>query len=220
MRREFIELRQNTRNNRTIVLAAHSLACERGERLLFKDLSFTLKRGEVLQVVGANGAGKSSLLKILAGLNLPLAGTITWQNNDIIEDPASYRAAVCYLGHANGIKAGLTVTENIDFASCLQKPNSRNQQEAIKQLGLADYAEVLVEQLSAGQQRRVALAQLLVSPASLWILDEPFTSLDKQTVEMLEQSLAEHCHRGGLVVIATHQSLKRADFAITTCELS
>jgi len=187
------------------VLTIDSLTCERAERLLFKDLSFSLAAGDVLQVTGANGAGKSSLLKILAGLIPPQAGKLLWQGQDIEIDRADYLGSIAYLGHLDGVKLGLTINENLNYAADLRRKIIMPPEQAIAQLGLGAQANQLVAHLSAGQRRRVALAQLLMSGAKLWILDEPFTALDKQTAMLLETLISHHCEAGGLVVIATHQ---------------
>jgi heme exporter protein A len=197
----------------------NSLSCERGERLLFQDLSFILHPGEILQIIGKNGAGKSSLLKILAGLARPLTGTVRWQNQVIEDDRAAYAAMICYLGHLDGIKAGLSVAENLHFSRCLMQQSLDNESLAIQRFGLTHYANILTEDLSAGQKRRVALARLLVSSAKLWILDEPFTSLDKQTIILLEQIFTEHCIQGGMIIMATHQTLNISNIPLKTCEL-
>ena len=201
------------------MLTVNSLSCERGERLLFKDLSFSLPPGEIAQITGKNGAGKSSLLKIIAGLARPLSGIVSWQNQTIEHDRTAYAALICYLGHLDGVKVGLSVAENLHFSRCLMQGSLNKEALAIQHLGLTQQANILVEDLSAGQKRRVALAQLLVSSAKLWILDEPFTSLDKQTITILERMFAEHCIKGGMIVVATHQPLNISNVPIQTYEL-
>lgn len=201
------------------MLTANTLSCERGERLLFSHLSLAVYPGQVLQVLGANGVGKSSLLKMLAGLIPPLAGTISWDGELITTERAAYLAATYYLGHLNGIKSELTSLENVYFASRLMNKPKTDILFALTKLGLADHADVLVAHLSAGQKRRVALAQLLLSPAKLWILDEPFTALDRQSIRLVEQLLEQHCLKGGMAIIATHQTINIPAAMLQTCEL-
>lgn len=201
------------------MLTVNSLSCERGERLLFKDLSFILPPGQIAQIIGKNGAGKSSLLKIIAGFAQPLSGIVSWQNQTIKHDSMAYAALICYLGHLDGVKAGLSVAENLHFSRCLMRGALSKEALAIQHLGLNQSTNTLVEDLSAGQRRRVALARLLVSSAKLWILDEPFTSLDKQTITILEQMFVQHCMKGGMIVIATHQTLNISNVPIQTYEL-
>lgn len=192
------------------MLTAKSLSCERGERLLFDNLNFTVRPGEILQVTGANGAGKSSLLKIIAGLIQPQAGTVLWQQQPIADNKAIYLANMHYLGHLDGIKLGLTVLENVNFAGCLMAKMAIDSHTAIQHVGLADFSQSLASTLSAGQKRRIALAQLIVSGAKLWILDEPFTALDQQTTVIVEQLIESHRQNGGMAIIATHQSTQTA----------
>jgi heme exporter protein A len=201
------------------VLTINSLSCERGERLLFSDLSLVLPPGEILQVIGRNGTGKSSLLKILAGLARPLSGTVSWNEQNIENDRAVYHAMICYLGHLDGIKAGLSVAENLHFNGSLMHSSKQNAHLAIAYFGLQKQAHTLIGDLSAGQKRRAALTQLYISSAKLWILDEPFTSLDKESLVLLEQLFAEHCAKGGMIIAATHQMLGITTIPVTTCEL-
>lgn len=186
------------------LLQAAQLSCVRDERVLFKGLNLTLKAGQMLQVSGLNGSGKSSLLRILAGLMAPTTGSIHQ------EIAAENKSCCLWIGHAPGIKAHLSARENLAWLSTLHQTLISDEQAlelALATVGLSDYAEAPCYVLSAGQQRRVALARLYLSPPLLWFLDEPFAALDQQTVAQLEQHLSAHCARGGAVVLTTHQPL-------------
>ncbi|MTD28767.1 cytochrome c biogenesis heme-transporting ATPase CcmA [Erwinia sorbitola] len=187
------------------MLAAQNLTCVRDERTLFSELSFTVKAGEIVQVEGENGAGKTSLLRILAGLSRADQGEVLWQQRSIQQQRETYHASMLYLGHLPGIKAVLTPLENLSFWYAQRAPDELWQ--ALEQVDLMGYEEVAVAQLSAGQQRRVALARLWLSAAPLWILDEPLTAIDKSGVETLMARLVEHADQGGAVILTTHQEL-------------
>jgi heme exporter protein A len=187
------------------MLAAQNLTCVRDERTLFSDLSFTVNAGDIVQVEGENGAGKTSLLRILAGLSQPEKGEVHWQQRNIRQQREHYYASLLWLGHLPGIKAVLTPFENLRFWY-VDRPEQAIWQ-ALEQVDLTGYEDVAVAQLSAGQQRRVALARLWLSSAPLWILDEPLTAIDKSGVEKLMARCVEHASRGGAVILTTHQDL-------------
>ncbi|BCQ35953.1 cytochrome c biogenesis heme-transporting ATPase CcmA [Erwinia rhapontici] len=187
------------------MLAAQNLTCVRDERTLFSDLSFTVKAGDIVQVEGENGAGKTSLLRILAGLSRAEQGDVLWQQRSIQQERENYHASLLYLGHLPGIKAVLTPFENLSFWHAERSPEELWQ--ALEQVDLTGYEDVAVSQLSAGQQRRVALARLWLSAAPLWILDEPLTAIDKSGVDQLIARLVLHADRGGAVILTTHQEL-------------
>jgi len=189
-------------------LEAKGLLCERDDRILFSDLSFDVNAGEWIQIVGGNGAGKTTLLRLLTGLARPDAGEVCWQAEPLHRVRDSYHQNLLWIGHQPGIKTRLTALENLRFfhhhgdtARCL---------EALAQAGLAGYEDLPVNQLSAGQQRRVALARLWLTHASLWILDEPFTAIDVNGVDRLTRRMADHTARGGMVIMTTHQPLNVA----------
>ncbi len=186
------------------MLEAHNLSCIRDDHALFAHLSLTLSAGELLQVEGANGAGKTSLLRILAGLSQPERGQVCWQGQPIGRCRDRYQSSLLYLGHKPGIKAGLTPLENLAFLH--QVPEAALWQ-ALACVGLAGYEDLPAGQLSAGQQRRVALARLWLSRASLWILDEPFTALDQAGSTALLARLCAHAEGGGLLLLTSHQPL-------------
>lgn len=193
----------------TPVLTVDALACERGERLLFKNLGFELSGGEALLVRGGNGHGKTSLLRILCGLSAPAAGEVRWQGASIARTREHYGRQMAYIGHANGIKDELTPLENLRLAAAL---SGRTMDEdaataALQRVGLSRCMDLPARVLSFGQRRRVALAGLVTAGALLWILDEPLTGLDVQGVAMVETMIRDHVAAGGLAVMTTHQPL-------------
>ncbi|MDC7828224.1 MULTISPECIES: cytochrome c biogenesis heme-transporting ATPase CcmA [Pseudomonas] len=182
------------------LLDAVALRCERGGRLLFDDLSLGLAAGESLQIGGVNGSGKTSLLRILAGLLPADAGEV--------RRPAAVE--LLWLGHAPGLAEGLTALENLHSLANLWRPTTPAAcLAALAALGLADWADEPCRQLSAGQRRRVALARLhLPAPPRLWLLDEPFTALDAASCTQLEERLRAHCAAGGALVLTSHRELE------------
>ena len=194
----------------TLHLQAANLACERDWRLLFEHLDFELRPGDMLQVSGPNGSGKTSLLRLLAGLMQPTAGVVRLNGKPLNEQRSELARNLIWIGHAAGIKDVLTAEENLSWLSALHHPASREAiWQALAAVGLKGFEDVPCHTLSAGQQRRVALARLYLPGPPLWILDEPFTALDKQGVAQLEAHLAQHCEQGGLVVLTTHHTLAR-----------
>jgi heme exporter protein A len=187
------------------MLDAHDLTCTRDERTLFSELSFSICAGEMVQVAGQNGAGKTSLLRILAGLAQAEEGDVRWQGKIIQRQRDVFHQDLLWLGHQPGIKAALTAFENLSFFHAESVENRRWQ--ALAQAGLVGFEDVPVNQLSAGQQRRVALARLWLSSARLWILDEPFTAIDAAGVEKLTRRMVQHTEGGGMVILTTHQPL-------------
>lgn len=190
-------------------LSAHGLACERGERLLFKNLNFDLGAGEALLVRGGNGHGKTSLLRILCGLSMPAAGSVTWRGEPLSKVHEQYGHEMAYLGHANGIKEDLTPVENLLLASSLngREMNEALATSALRASGLSRCLDIPARVLSFGQRRRVALAGLMTAGALLWIMDEPLTGLDVHGVARVEQMIRDHVAAGGLAIMTTHQPL-------------
>ena len=176
----------------------------RAGRTVFRGLSFALEAGDALLVRGPNGSGKSSLLRLLAGFLAPAAGRLAWAGQPVADDLPSYRARLHYIGHANAIKGVLGVRENLDFATRLRGDDTGSAASALTTFGLADLTDAPARYLSAGQQRRLALARLLAAPRELWLLDEPAVGLDQASRARLEQALGSHREAGGLAVIATH----------------
>jgi heme exporter protein A len=187
-------------------LTAEKLACARGERRLFDGLSFRVKAGQALAVEGANGAGKTSLLRLIAGFLAPAGGRILVKTAAGESDDAEERGRlVGWLGHLDGLKPQLTVREQLVFYARLY---GRPLDDAVlDRVGLARQAELPCRYLSAGQRRRLALARLLVSRRSLWLLDEPFAALDTSGQALVAQLMARHCGEGGIIIAATHDPL-------------
>ncbi|TVR83383.1 MAG: heme ABC exporter ATP-binding protein CcmA [Rhodospirillales bacterium] len=190
------------------VFAGHRLTCIRGQRVVFRDLSFEVNAGGLLLLVGANGSGKTSLLRLMAGLLAPAAGVICWDGDDVRRDAETFRGVMRYVGHLDAVKPALTVAEHLRFWAALQiAPGSPAQPEvttALEAFGIAHLAELPGRFLSAGQRRRLALARLLLVPARLWLLDEPRTALDTAAVARLDAAIADHRRTGGVVVLSSH----------------
>jgi heme exporter protein A len=191
------------------MLEALNLSCVRGTRLLFKGLNFSATAGELIELRGENGSGKTSLLRILSGLATPAAGEVRWQGKNIRSLGEDYSGAVAYLAHQNAVKDELTAIENLRIANgvagnALSKPQA---EAALERVGLRRQQNLPVRVLSAGQRRRLALARLLTSNAALWILDEVLTSLDDSAIKLSRQFIGEHLTKGGIAIVATHQEL-------------
>ncbi|WP_430472492.1 cytochrome c biogenesis heme-transporting ATPase CcmA [Zestomonas insulae] len=190
------------------VLETVALACERDWRLLFEGLDLSLHGGDMLQVSGPNGSGKTSLLRLLSGLMRPTSGEVRLNAQPLDKLRGELARNLLWIGHAAGIKGLLTAEENLAWLCALHEPAERAAiWQALEAVGLRGFEDVPCHTLSAGQQRRVALARLYLDAPPLWILDEPFTALDKQGVAQLEAHLARHCEQGGLVVLTTHHTL-------------
>jgi heme exporter protein A len=191
-----------------LLLEARDLSCERDHRVLFEGLDLSLDRGQVLQVAGANGSGKTTLLRFLSGISSAYAGEIRWCGKLLDAVMVSYRSQFLYLGHAPGVSLQLTPLENLRwYFSLNESVSEEGLWWALGVVGLVGFEEVPAYRLSAGQQRRIALARLRLSQVPLWILDEPFTAIDLAAVAELEQILAEHARDGGAVVLTTHHTL-------------
>lgn len=191
-------------------LWAQNLECQRGDAILFSGVNFRLVSGQILQVEGANGSGKTSLLRILAGLSPPSAGDVLWRGERIGRRRAAFSEEIAYLGHQLGLKAELSVRENLHWA-CALKARAHGLEQvgpALARVGLAGREDVPVRALSAGQRQRIGLARLVSSGAALWILDEPFTALDAAGIAVAHQLLEEHVERGGLAVVTSHQAIQ------------
>ncbi len=191
------------------MLSVTNLECVRGDRQLFAGLSFQLETGSLLYVRGANGSGKTTLLRAIAGLVLPEAGEIHWNGAETCKQRDEFNADVFYLGHHYGLKFELTPYENLRiFANLSGHVISEAQiEDALKRMGLARCIELPVKVLSQGQKRRVVLARLLLQPAKLWVLDEPFVALDVSAVSLLQEIIRDHVAGGGMVVLTTHQEV-------------
>ena len=188
-------------------LEAQGLACVRGERLVFEGVSFRLAAGDALVLHGPNGSGKTSLLRLIAGLVRRQAGALLWQGAEVAADAESWRAEVAYVGHQDAVKPLFTVAENLAFWASLAGAGGGRVGPALARFGLAALAEVPARFLSAGQRRRLALARLLAAPRRVWLLDEPSANLDAEAAAALSAVMAGHRAAGGVVVAATHAPL-------------
>ena len=188
------------------MLHAEGLSGIFDDRVLFQALTLTVGPGELLQVAGDNGAGKTSLLRMLCGLTRPESGTVSWQGEPLASVREAFHRQLLWLGHKPGVKTALTADENLHFFF----PQTRQQtrEAALAEMGLAGYEDVPLSQLSAGQQRRVALTRLWLTSATLWILDEPFTALDASAIATLSRRLEQHVLAGGSAILTTHQPLR------------
>jgi heme exporter protein A len=184
-------------------LAAHGIACQRGGRLLFADLSFKLEPGQGLLVTGPNGAGKTSLLRLIAGL-LPLAAGSFESGDTSLPLPEHCH----YVGHANGIKSALTLQENVAFWVDFLGGGNADLDDALEMFGFAELKDLPAGLLSAGQKRKLALLRLFAAPRPIWLLDEPSVSLDAASVKVLDKAIAQHLAQGGIAVVGSHTSLK------------
>lgn len=190
------------------LLQASALFCERDERVLFSGLDLTVSAGELVQIKGSNGSGKTTLLRILCGLNEDYEGDILWKGESLSEERENFLSSMIYIGHRVGVNRILTPRENLRWSASLHAPIDDNRiVAALGRLGLRAYEDIPCRNLSAGQTQRVALSRLLISPACLWILDEPFTTLDVHGVKHLESLLSEHVNAGGAVILTTHHAL-------------
>lgn len=189
-------------------LTAENLCCERNDHILFEQLDFTVQSGEVLQIKGLNGSGKSSLLRLLCGLAPATIGNIYWNGKPIQTCRENFLQQLIYIGHQLGLKGGLTPRENCQQAVAMANKSQRVSIDfALEAVVLASHSNSLTENLSAGQKRRVALARLLLYPAALWVLDEPFTALDSDGVRLIIELLTNHVQQGGLAIITSHQAI-------------
>ena len=193
-----------------MTLQAHQLSCIRGDLQLFAGISFEIHPGDALWVSGTNGSGKTSLLRMLCGLSAPVEGEVRWNGRDIRRQREEFGSKLVYLGHLNGVKDDLMAWENLVIASTLAgHPVSEDEaHDALEQLGLGRAADLPTRALSQGQRKRVALARLSLGMAMpLWILDEPFTALDKSAVAALCGTISRHLAGGGMVIYTTHQEI-------------
>lgn len=184
------------------------MSCERDDAPLFEPVSLALSAGDIVQLEGANGVGKTTLLRCIGGLSSRWHGEMVWCGEPLSRRRAEFAAGTIYLGHAIGLKAALSARENLQWWAGLRGIDARAEVEgALERVGLAGYEDSPCYQLSAGQQRRVGLARLFLTDAKLWILDEPFTAIDRRGVSELEQWIAAHAAAGGAVLLTSHQPL-------------
>lgn len=198
-----------TTSQHSPLLRATSLTCIREDRLLFDQLNIEINAGDIVQVEGPNGSGKTSLLRILAGLSQPFEGDIFFNNQLISQAREEFHQNLLYLGHLPGVKGEMNAQENLSFNLALHgfSTDSADIKETLAAVNLSGFEDSLASHLSAGQHRRISLARLYKSNARIWILDEPFTAIDKQGVQALELLFKAHIDQGGCVILTTHQDL-------------
>lgn len=204
------------------MLEASQIECVRGNRRLFRDLSFRLEAHQALRVRGENGSGKTSLLRIIAGLSPAESGSVSWNAGSIRALGEDYLHDLLFVGHSNGLKDDLSPVENLRYALVLAGVGADDPalRAALAEQGLTAVADLPVKLLSQGQKRRVALARLLFSAQKpLWILDEPFIALDAASVERLASTITRQLRRGGMVIFTTHQEVELPGTAMRTLEL-
>jgi heme exporter protein A len=185
-------------------LAGERLAALRGERLVFHDIGFAVAPGDAMILAGPNGTGKSSLIRLIAGFTPPAAGRLLWDGMDALDDPPLHARRLCFVGHLDAVKPGLTVSDNLKLSISTDKTRI---EAALASVDLVRFAPLPARLLSAGQKRRLALARLALTDAPLWLLDEPTTGLDAASVKRLEERFASHRAAGGMIIAATHLPL-------------
>jgi heme exporter protein A len=201
-------------------LSLRNVSCIKQQKKIFSAISCDVSSQEILLIEGENGAGKSSLLRLAAGLATPFIGTITWQNRIIQRIPHEYAEHLFYLGHQHGIKLGLTVKENILLAHHLNSNRIDDMENMLQTLQLSANLHTVTTYLSAGQKRRVALAKLFLSNKKIWILDEPLTALDVNTQDFCLLQFESHVKKGGLLILSSHHELPWQHQAIKKIRLS
>lgn len=204
------------------MLIAKDLSCVRAERWLFKNTNIELNAGGLLYVLGENGSGKSSLLRLLCGLLMPESGEIFWCGKPIKQNPENFRSELSYIGHLNGLKDDLTALENLKINERLTDiyVDDKSALNALAAIGVERCANLPVRSLSQGQKRRVALAKLWLSKSQLWILDEPFAALDAASSEVLASRLSAHTVNGGMIIITMHHQVSINAQSTQTVRLS
>ena len=185
------------------------LTCIRGERLVFTELSFSIKKGQILHLKGPNGSGKSTLLRLMAGLIRPAKGVVLWKKENILSEPELFHQILHYVGHQDAVKAALTVEENLSFWARMANVDKEERfvHEALTKFSLSHLASLPARFLSAGQRKRLNLSRIYATKAPLWLLDEPSNSLDTESLRILIEAISGHQRAGGLTAIATHDDL-------------
>ncbi|MEN8213148.1 MAG: cytochrome c biogenesis heme-transporting ATPase CcmA [Pseudomonadota bacterium] len=207
-------------SNSTVHLQADSVECSRDDRLLFEDLSVEVSGGDALILEGRNGTGKTTLLRILCGLRRPDEGEVRWSGVAIEECAVDFHRHMAYVGHLDGIKRELTALENLRLLQTLSGRGRLSIEEALEAVELGGFEDIPVHYLSAGQKRRAALARLLVTDARLWILDEPFTSLDVHGIALVESLMDRHLSAKGALVMTSHHQVNLSAGVIKRLNLS
>lgn len=190
------------------ILTLKNLSCEREDRILFAGLDYSFPSASITQLEGPNGAGKTTLLRILAGLFTSYEGEVRWQDQALFKCQLEYQSQLLFIGHKSAVKTSMTPLENLRYLEGLNHTvNEDLLWQALNSVGLAGYEHTLCRNMSAGQQRRVALARLYLSNAKVWILDEIFTAIDKQGVAQFEQLLIDKASSGVCIILTTHHQL-------------
>ncbi len=203
-----------------VLLQIDNLACIRDDRVLFEHLNLSLVAGQMLLVEGYNGSGKTSLLRILTGLKLPDEGKVLWKGISIDRLTSDYYEQVSYVGHHDGVKRELTCLENLRLVQAMGTPSELDLDAVLDRVNLYRYGDTLMGSLSAGQKRRLALARLFATQSILWILDEPFTSLDKASMAHFETMFEQHMQQGGIIVMTSHHDITMQSSQIQRLNLS
>ncbi len=187
-------------------LTVNNLSCQKGYNNLFEEISFVLNSGDILRVSGSNGSGKTSLLKILAGISTSESGNIYFNKNSV--GSTEYQKNIFYLGHLPALSSELYCQENLDYLLQLNGNNTNLYNEALSKVGLKGFEKEYTGNLSAGQKRRVVLATLYTTQSKIWLLDEPFTALDTAGIKSLEKQIMKHCESDGICIFTSHQDTK------------
>jgi len=191
----------------TAKLSGESLTLIRGERCLFEGLDFALESGGLLLLEGRNGCGKTSLMRAIAGMLSLESGDIFWNDVPVQKQRQTFHGALVWLAHRTGLKGDLNMVENLQFERTLRRQSSRDPEEVYERLGIERLRKLPLRSLSAGQQRRVALARMLLADVPLWLMDEPFTNLDREGRKLVMELVEEHLGNGGMCVMAAHQDV-------------
>ena len=191
----------------TAKLSADKLTLIRGERCLFEGLDFALESGQLLLLEGRNGCGKTSLMRAIAGMLSLESGEIYWNDVPVLRQRQEFHGALVWLAHRTGLKGDLTMVENLHFERSLRQQSARDSEEVYERLGIERLKKLPLRSLSAGQQRRVALARMLLANVPLWLMDEPFTNLDREGRALVMELVEEHLAAGGMCVMAAHQDV-------------
>ena len=189
-------------------LTATDLTLLRGDRCLFRSLDFALNPGELLILEGQNGSGKTSLMRALAGLLEFETGEVKWDGASVREARQAFHGSLVWMAHRVGLKADLTLVENLNFEASLRMQSTVDLEEVMERLGISRLKRLPIRSLSAGQQRRVALARMILAKAQLWLMDEPFTNLDRDGRTLVMKLVSEHLGRGGMCIMAAHQDVE------------
>lgn len=201
-------------------LSVSQLSCHRGDRALFTDISFSVSGGEALHLAGPNGSGKTTLLRTLAGLTEPVEGRILLNDAPTTELGDEYRSQVAYVGHLNGLQPELNIRENLRYLTALESGASAKQiDDAIHRVALSPRAHLQTKLLSQGQKRRAALARLFLSGHRIWLLDEPVTALDIESIAVITRVMTDHLEGGGILIYTSHQPLDLGADRVTRLEL-